>query len=184
MSDNNSFSLLVLPFCLLLLAVYPLIAQQKTDVDFDIEKVREAVLDSHDTMASGISSYESTEHPDSENVTSIIFRVTLYLALIVGVILVIAWIVRKLGITGTSRIGGGAMDVLEVLPFGQNRNALLIRVMDTVYLLGQTPSTMVLLEKIEGQKAVELISSTKGGTSIVHFKDAFNQFMGKIKKSS
>ena len=41
------------------------------------------------------------------------------------------------------------MDVLEVLPFGQNRNAILIRVMDSVYLLGQTPNSIVLLEKIE-----------------------------------
>ena len=39
------------------------------------------------------------------------------------------------------------------------------------------------LDKIEGNKAVELIASTKGGTSIVQFKDMFNNFMGKIKKT-
>jgi flagellar biogenesis protein FliO len=94
----------------------------------------------------------------------------------------VAWIVKKVGIAGASRLGTGSMDVLEVLPFGQNRAAVLIRVLDAVYLLGQTPGSIVLLEKIEGQKAIDLIASTKGGTSIVQFKDAFNNFIGKIKK--
>jgi hypothetical protein len=55
--------------------------------------------------------------------------------------------------------------------------------MDTVYLLGQTPTSIVLLEKIEGQKAIDLIASSKGGGgSVMQFKDVFNNFMGKNKK--
>lgn len=74
------------------------------------------------------------------------------------------------------------MDVLEILPFGQNRTITMVRVMDAVYLLGQTPQSIVLLEKIEGQKAIDLIASSKGGSSIVQFKDAFNSFLSKMKK--
>jgi hypothetical protein len=40
----------------------------------------------------------------------------------------------------------------------------------------------VLLEKIEGQRAIDLIASSKGGSSITQFRDAFNNFIGKIKK--
>jgi flagellar biogenesis protein FliO len=74
------------------------------------------------------------------------------------------------------------MDILETLPLGQNRSLVMVRVMDSILLLSQTPQTIVLLEKIEGAKAIELISLTKGGTSIVQFKDFFNTFIGKMKK--
>jgi flagellar biosynthetic protein FliO len=101
------------------------------------------------------------------------------------VIFAIAWFVRKTGFGNSSKIGGGgSMDILEVLQFGQNRNAILVRVMDTVYLLGQTPTSIVLLEKIEGQKAIDLIASSKGGGAVMQFKDVFNNFMGKMKKPS
>ena len=74
------------------------------------------------------------------------------------------------------------MDVLEALPLGQNRNIVLVRVVDKVYLIGQTQTSITVLETIEGQKALELISSTKGVVSMAQFKDVFNNFMGKFKK--
>lgn len=84
---------------------------------------------------------------------------------------------------GVSKVGGGSnMDTIEAIYFGQNRGAVLIRVADTVYLLGHTPESVVLLEKIEGEKAVELIASSKGGSTVMSFKDAFNNFMGKMKR--
>ena len=118
-----------------------------------------------------------------ENYAIVILRMIGYLAIVLIVIFAVAWIIRKIGLVGTSKVGGGgSMDIIEVLPFGQNRNAVLIRVADTVYLLGQTPESMVLLEKIEGQKAIDLIASTKSGTSVMNFKEAFNSFIGKMKK--
>ena len=118
-----------------------------------------------------------------ENYALVMLRVIGYLAIVMMVIFAVAWGIRKIGFVGTSKVGGGgSMDIIEVLPFGQNRNAVLIRVADTVYLLGQTPESMVLLEKIEGQKAIDLIASTKSGTSVMNFKEAFNSFIGKMKK--
>jgi flagellar biogenesis protein FliO len=87
-------------------------------------------------------------------------------------------------VAGVSKVGGGNnMDTIEAIYFGQNRGAVLIRVADVVYLLGHTPENIVLLEKIEGDKAVELIaSSSKSGSTVMSFKDAFNNFMGKMKR--
>lgn len=148
--------------------------------DFDIKKVREAVFSTTNdsTLNEDLNLKKSTE-----NYSLVILRVVFYLAVVIAVIFAVAWIVKKSGLTGSSRIGGGgAMDVLEILPFGQNRTITMIRVMDAVYLLGQTPQSIVLLEKIEGQKAIDLIASSKGGSSIVQFKDAFNSFISKMKK--
>ncbi len=147
---------------------------------FDIEKVQQAVQDQSDTSIGG--SIPITKKT-SENYIWVILRITLYLALVIVVIFAVAWIAKKIGISNSSKIGGGgAMDVLEILQFGQNRNAILIRVMDTVYLLGQTPTSIVLLERIEGQKAIDLITSSKGGGSVMQFKEVFNNFLGKMKK--
>ncbi len=80
-----------------------------------------------------------------------------------GDILAVAWIVEKVGFGNSSRIGGGgSMDILEALQFGQNRNAILVRVMDTVYLLGQTPTSIVLLGKNRGSESYRSNRFIKG----------------------
>lgn len=147
---------------------------------FDIKKVQQAVQDQSDTS---IGESIPIAAKTSENFILVILRITLYLAIVIVAIFAVAWIAKKIGISNSSKIGGGgAMDVLEILQFGQNRNAILVRVMDTVYLLGQTPTSIVLLEKIEGQKAIDLIASSKGGGTVMQFKDVFNNFLGKMKK--
>jgi flagellar biosynthetic protein FliO len=170
--------------CLFLIIIISTVSWSQTPKmgtgDFDIGKVREAIFDQQDTNVNA-DPVQTAKSPESY--TLVIVRIIMYLAIVIAIIFAVAWIARKSGLTGTSRIGGGgAMDVLEVLPFGQNRNAILVRVMDSVYLLGQTPNSIVLLEKIEGQKAIDLISTSKGGSSVTQFKDAFNNFLGKIKK--
>ena len=175
----------ILSVLLLLLLCLTALSQAQTlktgTGDFDISKVREAVEGQSDSTISSFSPLQKK----AESYSAIIFRIIIYLVVVIVLIFGVAWIMRKTGIAGSSRIGGGgAMDVLEVLPFGQNRNTVLIRVMDTVYLLGQSANSIVLLEKIEGQKAIDLIASTKGGGSVMQFKDAFNSFIGKIKKTT
>ncbi|NLE02361.1 MAG: FliO/MopB family protein [Fibrobacter sp.] len=150
---------------------------------FDIDKVRSAAFENVDSMGNSGSVSESVPEK-TENIVYVLLRITVYLGIVVAMIFGVAWFVKRSGLFGRARVSGGSMDVLEVLPFGQNRNALLIRVMDVVYLLGQTPGSIVLIDKIEGQKAIDLIASSKEGSSIMQFKDAFNNFMGKIKKTS
>lgn len=175
------FLQLFLPVLILLSIGYAQNSQTETG-NFDFKKLQEAISNQSDTQLTGNNPVPRSEKKESDSYIWVVFRITLYLAIVIGVIFLVAWIVRKAGI-GNSRIGGaGNMDILEVLQTGQNRNAVLIRVMDSVYLIGQTQTSMVLLEKIEGQKAINLIASSKGGGSVMQFKEVFNNFMGKMKK--
>jgi flagellar biosynthetic protein FliO len=152
---------------------------------FDIDKVRE-LSENPKALSPSVADSPSVAQvrpKEATNYTFIIFRIVLSLVIIIALIFGVSWLIRKSGLAGTSRIGGGgSMDVLEVLPLGQNRNVVLFRVMDTVYLCGQTASNISMLDKVEGQRATELITSSKGTSTVVHFKEAFNQFISKMKK--
>lgn len=150
---------------------------------FDIEKVRRAVSEPGGalTVDSGQTAAASGKQ---ENVGWVTARIGFYLLLVIGAIFAVSWGIKRLGLAGRSKIGGGSMDTLEVLPLGPNRAIMLVRVMDRVYLLAQTQNSISVLDKVEGDKAVELIASSKGVVSISQFKDVFNSFMGKMKKNS
>ncbi len=124
-------------------------------------------------------------HSKSETIGfgTLVVRIAGYLALVAVLILGIAWFLRKSGARGRSP-AGGAIDIVENISIGQGRNVTLVRIQDTILVVGHTPHTVALLDRIEGQKAVELIAATKGGTSVEQFKDVFSTFVGKMKKSS
>lgn len=158
-------------------------SQENQSGDFDIVKVQEAVRSGvGDTLASGRTG-TSQAVEETGNLYLVGFRIVGYLALIILLIVGGVWVMRRSGLVGSSRIGGGSMDLLEVLPIGQNRMLALVRVMDDVLVLANTPQHITVVEKIEGEKAVELIASTKGGTSIVQFRDLFSSFVGKAGKA-
>jgi flagellar biosynthetic protein FliO len=148
---------------------------------FDINKVRELSTNPQNALQAG----QAAAKPQKEtpNYTFVILRIIGSLAIIIALIMFVSWLLRKAGLNRTTRIGGsGSMDVMEVLPLGQNRNMVLLRVMDTVYLCGQTPSSIALVDKIEGERAARLLTAGKGRSPVVQFKDAFNQFITKLKK--
>jgi len=153
---------------------------------FDISKVRELSVDPKATMPQTEAMSSGTEKTKKEtaNLVFVMLRIIGSLALIIGLIYGVTWLIRKSGLSGRrSKVGGnGAMDIMEVLPLGQNRNVVMFRVMDTVYLCSQTPSAIALIDKIDGQRAVDLLTSSKGSSTVVKFKDAFNQFVSRIKK--
>ena len=134
------------------------------------------------TAASASAPQTTATKTEKVNLGWLIVRLCFYFALIIGAILFVTWGIKRLGLAGRSKIRGGSMDVLEALPLGQNRNVLLVRVTDKVYLLAQTQNQITVLDTITGEKALELISSSKGVVSIMQFKDVFNNFMGKMKK--
>lgn len=187
MNRNILFKLLV--FCSFVAAVaFSQSYAQKSKIgDFDINKVHEAVQTGLDDTGASKSDYSNqnniTRHI-RDNYMVVTLRIIGYLVLLSLIIVIGVWFIKRLGLSGSSRIGGGSMDLLEALPTGQNRSIILVRVMDTVLVLSQTSQNITLVEKIEGDEAVELIATTKGGTSIVHFKEVFNNFIGKIKKTS
>jgi flagellar biosynthetic protein FliO len=151
--------------------------------NFDIDKVYDEIADGDSALSAAGAGSPPGYPRRQENYALVLLRIIGYLVVVTAIILAAAWGVRKLGVAGVSKVGGGNnMDTIEAIYFGQNRGAVLIRVADTVYLLGHTPENIVLLEKIEGEKAVELIASSKGGSAVMSFKDAFNNFMGKMKR--
>jgi flagellar biosynthetic protein FliO len=187
---TNTFSFLFIA----LLFAGTAFSQPKEGIgNFDIEKVRRAVIDPNgpaaidtDRASAASASAPQTTATKTEKVNLgwLIVRLCFYFALIIGAILFVTWGIKRLGLAGRSKIRGGSMDILEALPLGQNRNVLLVRVTDKVYLLAQTQNQITVLDTITGEKAIELISSSKGVVSIMQFKDVFNNFMGKMKKPS
>jgi flagellar biogenesis protein FliO len=170
-----------------MLAGQNLYAQGDTGVrsigKFDINKVRELSNDPRTVQPQTGAITTENVKKETANLVFTVLRIIGSLALIIALVFAVSWLIRRSGLTGTSRIGGGGtMDILEVLPLGQNRNAVLFRVMDTVYLCSQTPSSIALIDKIEGQRAVDLLTSSKGTSTVVKFKDAFSQFVSRIKK--
>jgi len=175
-------------FCLILASTS--FSQSHQDIgSFDINKVardagnpESAAPADTGTARSGSAAMNAFAGKTKENWTLVSLRIALYLFITIAAIFMVIWGIKRIGLAGRSKIGGGSMDVLEALPLGQNRNIVLVRVVDKVYLIGQTQNTMSVLETIEGQKALELISTTKGVVSMAQFKDVFNNFMGKIRK--
>jgi flagellar biogenesis protein FliO len=147
--------------------------------DFDINKVRKAVQ--YTDTGLGETGIPQTQR---ENITILILRIVLYLGVVIILIVTIAWFVRKKGLHVVRGNIGGAMDVIETLPIGQNRMIAMVRVMDEIYLISMTATDVALLDKIGGEKALEIISASKGGGTIMPFKEAFDNFMGKIRKPS
>lgn len=166
-------------FIVLLLALS--INAQVGETGFDMSKVREAVAAGNQIDSLNAAGKKTLENEASY--VAITFRIILTVIVLAALIVFVLWLMKSSGLSGSSKIGGGNMDFLEALPLGQNRNIILVRVMDKVLVLGQSGAGLNLLQTIEGDQAVELIASSKGGTSIVQFKDVFNNFMDKIKKS-
>lgn len=174
----------VIIFCLTLIPSNIAVAQSKQDIGaFDIEKVRKAV--SNDTGVPALDSPRANAGAQpartKENWSLVILRITLYLALTIGAIFLVVWLIKRVGLAGRSKMGGGSMDVLEALPLGPNKSIALVRVVDKVYLITQTQNQISVLDTMEGQKAIELISSSKGVVSMAQFKDVLGSFMERFK---
>jgi flagellar biosynthetic protein FliO len=171
------FLSIILPLC----SAFP---QPRPDIGgFDIEKVRRAVTG--DTSLPSLDSLHAATGAaparGRENWPLVILRIALYLAITAGATFFVVWGIKRLGLAGRSKLRGGSMDVLEAVALGQNKSLALVRVVDKVYLVGQTQTQITLLDTMEGTKAIELIASSKGGVSIGQFKDVFNSFMDRFK---
>ena len=161
----------------------PLCAQPDKDVgNFDISKVQEAIAAESYAPGGDSASPRLAGDRREESLLAIVSRIVGYLILVIFLIIAVLWVLRKTGMIGASRIGGGSMDVLEALSLGQGKNVVLVRVMDKVFVLAQSSQNVTVIDKIEGEKAIEVIASAKGESTIVPFKEMVNSFLGKMKK--
>lgn len=181
-AGSNTIMHVCAPLLLLaLLLAAPLRAAgaDSTIGNFDISKVS--------ALAAPGNSVAVTTAPSEDGQTVSAALLTLrmigWLVLLLAILWAGAWAVKKIGLAGKSKIGGGSMDILEALPLGQGKNILLVRVLDKVYVLGQTAQQITILAAFEGQQALSLIAQKGEIVSLSQFKDVFHSFMDKFKKS-
>jgi flagellar protein FliO/FliZ len=89
-------------------------------------------------------------------------QVTLALALVLAVIFVAAWLLRR--VRGFGRPASGALDILADLPVGQKERAVLIRVGTTQVLLGVAPGRVTTLHVLSEPVNVTPPGAGSGGT--------------------
>jgi len=108
-------------------------------------------------------------------------QVTLALALVLAVIFVAAWLLRR--VRGFGRSGTGALDILADLPVGQKERAVLIRVGTTQVLLGVAPGRVttlhVLPEPVNVTPPAAPGSAGPGSAERPNFKALLMKSLGK-----
>lgn len=75
-----------------------------------------------------------------------VIELVLGLVAVIGLILALAWVVKRLNVLPGQRAG---MQVVAVLPLGQREKAVLIQVGEQQMLLGVSSSQVSLLEKFD-----------------------------------
>ncbi len=78
--------------------------------------------------------------------SSAVIELVLGLIAVIGLILALAWVVKRLNVLPGQRAG---MQVVAVLPLGQREKAVLIQVGEQQMLLGVSSSQVSLLEKFD-----------------------------------
>lgn len=80
--------------------------------------------------------------------TDQVLQVGLYLGLIVGLIVVLGFVARRLSQNNFQ--SGGAMKIVSSLPLGMKEKLLLVQVGEQQILIGVTPTNISRIESFEG----------------------------------
>jgi len=108
-------------------------------------------------------------------------QVTLALAMVLAVIFVAAWLLRR--VRGFGRPASGALDILADLPVGQKERAVLVRVGNTQLLLGVAPGRVttlhVLAEPVSITPPPSAGSTGPGNPERPNFKALLMKSLGK-----
>jgi len=186
-AKNNFFQLVALFLLSILLCNSVVFAQQsKQSRDRQLRGKEKRIMQEirnaqalEDTRASDAIPEVEREEIQQENIFLVLLRIAGILVLIIALLFGGSWVLKKFKLTAGSRGTSGAMEVIDSIPLGQNRALTMVRVDDTVYVLGNTASGITCIDTYQGDKALELISSTRGGVSMMKFKDALDNFLGK-----
>ncbi len=88
------------------------------------------------------------------------------------------WCSRMLGKTYRGASSGRNLKVIEHLQVGADRQILLLRVKDQVYLLGVSQAGIQMLDRLEGD-----FEDTEGGSpETMGFKELLGQYARHLKK--
>jgi flagellar protein FliO/FliZ len=109
-------------------------------------------------------------------------QVTLALGLVLALIFVAAWLMRRL--RGFGKTGTGALDIIADLPVGQKERAVLIRVGTQQVLIGVAPGRVTTLHVLDEPVSVTPPASSPTGPGIPSmerptFKSLLMKSLGK-----
>jgi flagellar protein FliO/FliZ len=102
-------------------------------------------------------------------------QVTVALGLVLAVIFVAAWLLRR--VRGFGKTGTGALDVIADLPVGQKERAVLIRVGTTQVLIGVAPGRVTTLHVLT--EPVNATPPAPGGGPIDTDRPSFKSLLMK-----
>jgi flagellar protein FliO/FliZ len=121
----------------------------------------------------------ATVEPAAPSGVGSLAQVTLSLALVLAVIFVAAYLMRRM--RGFGRVASGSLDVLADLPLGQKERAVLIRVGTKQILLGVAPGRVSTLHVLT--EPVEVLAPptapTAGSVEKPNFKSLLMKSLGK-----
>jgi flagellar protein FliO/FliZ len=122
----------------------------------------------------------STVSPSAPSGVASLGQVTLALALVLAVIFIAAWLLRR--VRGFGRPANGALDILADLPVGQKERAVLVRVGTTQVLLGVAPGRVTTLHVLSEPVTIApptTGSAGPGSSERPNFKDLLMKSLGK-----
>lgn len=160
--------------CVLFLVFGSVVAQDS----FSMEKLNNEVKDPF--------SY-SKQDLATEKVSPVflVFRIIGSLALLTALIFGVVWGVRKSGVLEPVALNTETtLELLDELSTGSGNSVVLVRFDEKVLVLGQTGSSMAVLETIEGDSATRLIARSAGGKSVGTFKANLNKYVMNLQKGS
>jgi flagellar protein FliO/FliZ len=100
-------------------------------------------------------------------------EVAFALLLVLAVIFVIAWLLRRMRVVG-SKVGTGVIDVLAEVPLGQKERAVLLKVGNQQILLGVAPGQVNTLHVL-----AEPLDVAKPTAPAVNFNNILKRSLGK-----
>lgn len=103
------------------------------------------------------------QHSDAVSASSMLIRLSGALALVILLILAIAWLARRSG-RGSSLIkGNSALLVRHSLSLGQRERIAIVEAGDRWFLLGVTPGSVTLLSELDKRSEAHATSAVPPG---------------------
>ncbi len=129
----------------------------------------------------------STEDTGAKPVSPIflVFRIIGSLALLTALVFAVVLGIKKSGILEPVALKPeSSLELLDELVTGSGNSVVLVRFEERVLVLGQTGSSMTVLETVDGTDAQTLIAKSAGGKSVGSFRANLNKYVMNLQKGS
>ncbi len=165
---------------LLFLIAFSVFSLWGAEERFSMEKLNEEVRDPMSYSAERDSLAREEVSP-----VFVVFRIIGSLALLSVLVVGVVWGLRKTGFASqVASVQEGSLELLQDLQTGAGNSLVLVRFDKKVLLLGQTGSSITLLETVEGDTATGLIAESAGGRSVGTFKANLNKYVTSLQKGN